>query len=74
MALAADDPQADGEFLDDIEDRNENELQQQQPVSPFGAALRRGDDAAGIRIGEHDDNAGTGHERKAQPVLMGSRV
>ena len=56
------------QFLNDVEDRDEEELQRQQAVAPLRAALRRGDDAAGVGVGQHDDDAGPGDDEEPSPV------
>ncbi len=58
MAAAGEDAEADGEFLDHVQDGDEDELLQEQAVAPLHAALAGGDDAADIGVGEHDDEAG----------------
>ena len=54
-----DEAEAQGELLHDIEDRHQHQLHQQQPIAPLGPALRRRDDAAGVGVGQHDDEART---------------
>ena len=57
MALAGDQSEPNGQLLDDIKDGNERQLQPEQAIAPDGAALRRGDDAARVGVGEHDHEA-----------------
>ena len=73
VALAGHGAEADGQLLDDVEDRNQDDLQKQQAVAPLRAALRRGDDAARVGVGEHDDDARAGDGEKAPPVEGGGR-
>ncbi len=68
VALASDHAEPHCQLLHEIEDRDQQELQQQQPVAPLRAALRRGDEAAGVGVGEHDDDAGSGDEQKAPQI------
>ena len=50
-------PEPQRKLLHDIKERHQEELQRQEPVAPFGAALSRGDHAAGITVGEHHHDA-----------------
>ena len=59
------------QLLDDVEDRDEQELQGQQPIAPLRAALRRGDDAAGVGVREHHDQTRSGDDEKAPPTGEG---
>jgi hypothetical protein len=77
VAAARHQPKSDGEFLHHEEDRHEDELHDQQPIAPLGAALSGGDDAAGIGIRQHDDEAGADGGEKgksAQSRGEGDRV
>ena len=71
MALACNGAEADSQLLHDIEDRDQHNLQQQQAIAPLRAALRRGDDAARVGVGEHDHDAGPGDGEKTTPVESG---
>ena len=71
MALAGDGAEADGQFLHDIEDGDQDDLQKQQAIAPLRAALRRGDDAARVGVGEHDHDARPGDGEKSPPVESG---
>ncbi len=71
MALAGHGAEADGQLLHDVEDRDQHNLQEQQAVAPLRAALRRGDDAARVGVGEHDHDAGPGDREKTPPVESG---
>ena len=59
MAATGKDTEPDSQLLNHEQDRHEDELQQQQPVTPLHAALASRDDAADIGVGEHDDEAWT---------------
>ena len=71
VALAGDDSKPHGQFPHEIEDRDQRDLQRQQSIASLRAALRGVDEAAGVTIGEHDDDAGAGDEQKAPPVPSG---
>ena len=71
MSLSGHGAEADGQLLHDVEDRDQNELQQKQAVAPLRAALRRRDDAAGVGVGQHHDNAGAGDGEEAAPAKGG---
>ena len=64
MAATGEYPQPHREFLDHVQDRHEDELQQQQSVAPLHAALPGGDDAANVSVSQHHHDARTqnGHE------------
>ncbi len=68
MALARHRAKPHRQFLDDVKDRDEHDLQQEQAVAPLGAALRRSDDAARVRVRQHDDDAGSGDDEEPSPV------
>jgi hypothetical protein len=68
VALTRDNPEAHGQFLNNVQDWYEDELQQQQPVTPLSPALGGSDNASSIGISEHYDDAGPGDNRKATPV------
>ena len=57
VAAAGEDAQPDGQFLHHVEDRDQHELQQQQPVAPLHAALPGGDHAADVGVGQHHHQA-----------------
>ena len=59
MTTACRRAEADGEFLNDVEDRHEQELQQKQGIAPTRSALRGGDQAPDIGVGEHHDKTGS---------------
>ena len=71
MALAGDHTETNCQFLYDVENWHERELQQQQPVAPLGAALGRSYDAARVRVSQHDDHARADDGRKPTPVERG---
>ncbi len=56
--LAARHAEQGGERLRLEQDRDENELQGDQPVAPARSALDGGDDRARLGVGEHGDEAG----------------
>ena len=68
VTLAGEDPEANGAVLDDIEDGNEGDLGQHQPVAPLGTRLGRGDQAAGVGVGQHDHQPRPEHGGEAQPA------
>jgi hypothetical protein len=68
VAVASYDPQPNRQFLHQVQDRNKDDLQQQQAIAPLHSALRRRDDASGIGVGEHDDNARAGESERASPI------
>ena len=49
--------EAHGELLHHVENRHQQDLQRQQSIAPGCAALRGGDDAASVGVGEHDHQA-----------------
>jgi hypothetical protein len=63
VAAPGSDAEARGQFLDDVENRHEQELLQEQPVAELHAALPCGDDAADIGVRKHDHDAGS-HDRR----------
>ena len=68
VALAGRHAEPHRQLLDDVEDRDQQELQRQQPVAPLRAALRRGDDAAGVGVGEHHHQTRPGDDEEAPPT------
>jgi hypothetical protein len=68
VSLAGHDAKPHGQLLHHEQDRHQHDLQQQEPVAPLGAALRCRNDAAGIRVGQHDHEAGAGHGSEMTPV------
>ena len=67
MAFTTHDAEAHREFLHNKQDRDQHQLQQQQPITPLRAALGRGNDAAGVGVGQHDHEAWADDHRKACP-------
>ena len=65
MAAPGEDRQAHRQFLDHVQDRHQDQLQQQQAIAPLHAALPGGDDAADIGIGQHDHQAWAEHGQEA---------
>ena len=63
-------PKPHGKLLHQVEYRNQNQLQQQQAISPLHPALAGGDDAADIGVGQHHDHARAKHSEEA---FWGSR-
>ena len=60
--------QAHGQFLHDIKNRHQQNLQQQQPIAPLHTTLAGGDHAADIGIRKHHDDAGPKYRHEpAQP-------
>ena len=57
MTLACENTEAHGQFLNQVQDRHQHELQQQKPIAPLNPALGGGDDTADISIGEHHDKS-----------------
>jgi hypothetical protein len=55
MPLSSEDGQTYRQFLHNKQDRHQKQPQKKKPVNPLHATLRRSDDAADIRVGEHDD-------------------
>ena len=53
------------QLLHHEQDRHQYELQQQQSVAPLRSALPGGNDAADIRVRQHDDEAGPEHGERA---------
>jgi hypothetical protein len=68
VALAADDAKPNRQFLHHVEDGDQHHLQQQEAVAPLRAALRGGDQAARVGVGEHDDDARPGDEGESSPA------
>ena len=66
MATAGEDAEPDGEFLHDVEDRYQQELQAKEPVAPLHAGLAGGDYGSDIAVGQHDHEAGAEHGEKAR--------
>ena len=66
VATAGEDAETDGEFLHDVEDRYQQELQAKEPVAPLHAGLAGGDDGPDIAVGQHDHEAGAEHGEKAR--------
>ena len=56
--------EADRKFLNNIQNRHQHQLQQQQPVAPLHAALRRRDNAADIGVGKHDNQPWTENRKE----------
>jgi hypothetical protein len=65
MALTGGDSKPHGQFLDHVEHRNEEQHQRQQAIAPLRAALGGGDDIAGVRVGQHDEEAGSPDRSRA---------
>ena len=70
VPFTLDNAEAYRQLLDYVQDRYENELQQQKPITPFRAALGSGDDATGIGICQHHNDAGSSDGRKAPPIQL----
>ena len=68
VALAGRRAEPHRQLLHDVEDRDQQELQRQQAVAPLRAALGGGDDAAGVGVGQHHDQAGPGHDEETAPA------
>ena len=68
VPLSGEEPQAHGQFLHDEQHRHQYDLQEQQPVTPLNPALRCSDDAADIRIGQHDDQTRSHDREKSFPA------
>jgi hypothetical protein len=62
----------DREFLHDVENWHQQELEQQQAVAPLDAALPGGDDAADVGVGEHDHDPRTEDREKGQAASTGA--
>ena len=73
VALAGEDAQPDGQFLNHVEDRDEHQLQKQQAVAPLHAALAGGDDAADVSVGQHDDETRAQDRREARQAAVANR-
>jgi hypothetical protein len=58
MAASGKDAEPNREPLDEIKDRDQDKLEQEQAVAPLDAALSGGDNAADVGIGKHDDHTG----------------
>ena len=68
MTLACHQPQTHGQFLHNIKDGHQNELQGQKFIAPLRPALRRRDNAAGIRIGQHNHQPGPHDKHESLPA------
>ena len=66
VAAAGEDAETDGEFLHDVEDRHQQELQAKQSVAPLHTGLAGGDDGPDIAVGQHDHEARAEHGEEAR--------
>jgi hypothetical protein len=75
MALTGDHSEAHGHFLGHVQDGDEHQLGQYQCVAPLGPGLSRGNNATGIGVGQHDDQARAPHGQQPQhqPTAPGDR-
>lgn len=74
MASAGHGAKTNRQFLHDIEDGDQDELQEEEAIAPLGAALGSRDDAARVGVGQHDDEPGSSdHEETAPTEGSGSR-
>ena len=59
MTAAGEDAEPHRQLLDHVQDRHQQSLKQQQPITPLHTALPGGDHAAHVGIGQHHDQART---------------
>ena len=71
VSLPRGDADPHGQFLHHVKHGNQSQLQPQQAIAPGGAALRGGDDAAGVGVGQHDHHARPRHHQKIAPPFPG---
>ena len=67
-AAASEQADPNGEFLDHVQRRNQQQRQRQQPVAPLRAALRRGHDVAHVGVGQHDEEARPPRREQRRPA------
>ena len=66
IAAPGDDPQPHGEFLHHVKHRDQRQQQRQEAIAPARPGLRAGDDIAGVRVGEHDEQPRPPHGDPAE--------
>ena len=57
MAAAGVETEPHGQFLNHVQHGDQQQNQRQQAIAPLRAALGRGDDIAGVGVGQHDEEA-----------------